>query len=190
MLFPVSNKLVSFKTGKPITNDSFEMQTIFLEHYKDMFDRPKFDKRPYSVENTIPYELSFINSIEKIMFLDMYCKARGIKFYWGTWDKTLNHSINVYNKNNNVYNNFVFTDVENWVINENSDEKYLNDISIISDFESIKDTCHLDIKVKFPNTFYAGLDIEDITDNKAQRPHPGSHFHAHIADSFINFLKK
>jgi hypothetical protein len=194
MLYPFVKDLVSSKNRfKPINYD-LEVHTIQLNRHMDSSLRPSFDKKPYAVENTVPFELAFLKSINQIMILDQYCKSHNIPFYWGTWHVELNDVITEYNKINNIYDNFVSMDVGSWVVNDIGKEKFslcskeeeeINNLN----FNEIPDHCHKHIKEKFLDTFYGGLDINHVDNPKLAFPHPGSHRHAHYADSFINFIK-
>ena len=194
MVYPMVTHLVTAKNYHFKTSQHLKMHTIQLRNYNDFMDRPSFDKKPYTVENTVPYELPFLKSINQIMILDQYCKSHNIKFYWGTWEYELNKVITKYNQINNIYDNFVSMDSAYWTMDNIGQEKFTIHHKDVHDglnlnFPDIEDFCHEDIKNKFEDTFYRGLDIEEIHDYKQVMPHPGSHKHAHYADNFIDFIK-
>jgi hypothetical protein len=191
MLYPIVTPLVTYENYNLKTREHLQMHNIYLGNHNDFDRRPKFDKKPYTVEHTVPYELPFFKSINQIMILDQYCKSHNIQFYWGTWDCELNKTITKYNEINNIYDNFVSMDVSSWVVDNMGQEKFiLNEKDFSLPFSKIKDFCHDEIKHKFEDTFYRGSDIEIISDYSKNKPHVGSHKHAHFADSFINFINK
>jgi hypothetical protein len=194
MIYPMVTPLITAKNYHKKTEKHLVMHTIQLHNYSDFNSRPSFDKKPYTVEHTVPYELPLLKSINQIMILDQYCKSHNIKFYWGTWEYNLNKTITKYNEINNIYDNFVTMDLDFWTTDYKGNEKFISCHKDIHDktnsnFNDIDDICHKDVKDKFEDTFYGGLDIEEISDYSKQRPHIGSHKHAHIADNFINFIK-
>lgn len=195
MMYPFVKELVTSQNRfKPILDD-LEIHNIQLRRHADSSLRPSFDKKPYSVENTVPLELPFFQSISKIMILDQYCKSHNIPFYWGTWHVPLNNALSEYNNINNIYDNFVTMDLNYWNENDVGKEKftlYTKEVQKTTNlnFNEIVDHCHENIKEKFLDTFYGGLDIEHSANRKQAFPHIGSHKHAHIADSFIQAFSK
>jgi hypothetical protein len=195
MLYPLVTELVSAKNANNnVINDDMRMHSIQLAQHQSANKRASFDKKPYEVETTVPYELPFFTSINKIMMLDQYCKSNNINFFWGTWENDLNNVITEYNKTHNIYSNFVSMDTASWICDEYGQEKFIldyrkTDTQVDYDFDKIEDFCHKDVKIDFASTFYTGLDNEDM-DYRKIKPHPGSHKHAHFADSFLKFLIK
>jgi hypothetical protein len=160
----------------------------------------KISKQPYIAEKIIPMELPFALSIQYIKFLEMYCKAKDIKFLWGTWSQTESLFLKS-NKETFLFNNFVDLESYKWhqryedkrkiryhqegLISKNHTEDYM-----YHDKECINATdCHQELKHIYGKNFDLAMDTgESDYDLKNHHGHCGVHQHIHYAELFVEAL--
>lgn len=210
MRFPVNPKInrSDFEYfGMPTDGQIFVMDYHFSQS-QDIDSNPSHAKRPYLINDVLGVELSIFTSIKKILLLEQYCKDIGIKFLWSIWEPKVYKSVLKIQKDFLKYDSFVNIDVEQWAskifktntptfenpggarvserfVNYNVFSKSQDSYDHSKEFSEAEDTCHLDLKEKYPEYFYWGRDIE-ISEWEG---HWGVHKHRHIAESFIERAK-
>jgi hypothetical protein len=124
-------------------------------------------KTPFSIEENISPYYGVFQAINSIFFLESYCKAKGIKLVWTTWNNT---SSSVMDKLFN-YNNF---ELKNYVKIKELEETTTHPNMMV-------EKCDLHNNDKMINhpAWPIGTDLP-----KNNFIHPGIHFHRHIEDFF------
>jgi hypothetical protein len=152
----------------------------------------KYAKAPYHAEDVLPVETAVALSLQHIRFLEMYCKAAGIKLIWSTWNDAfefgLENNGHEYENYISVYNRYwhsrpsdlfydrIHSDEEE-VLNPHSQDPYHNSPEECTTFID----CHSEFRDKFGTNWDLASDI-----GRPTRHHWGIHRHKHVADFFIN----
>jgi len=124
-------------------------------------------KTPFSIEESISPHYGIFQSLNAIFFLESYCKAKGIKLIWTTWDSTTSLVLDQLLK----YKNF---DLKAYVKVEELQRG-------MSHPNMIAENCNKHNDDKMMN--YASWPLgTDLPHNNFI--HPGVHFHRHIAELF------
>lgn len=165
--------------------------TMHISHNLD----EKYSKLPHKAEDVIPVETAVAFSMQHIKFLEMYCKAAGIKLIWSTWDiptefalKDIDHE----------YENFISVENKYWHSREedlfydrmhspgrqpynlSSFNPYHDDSDRCTDFVD----CHSELREKYGLNWDLASDV-----NRHSRHHWGIHRHTHIAEFFIEEIE-
>lgn len=136
------------------------IQDIIIDD-TDLFDKPKYSKKPHVAEDILSIDITYWTAIKCILSFEQYCKAAGIKLFWTTWEKDLNLAINlIKDRHQKQYDNFVLLD------------------------EGYDTECH--DKEKQDNALL--WDLAGDRDRGNDYAHPGVHFHIHVAEAFYNAL--
>lgn len=135
-------------------------------------------KEDRSLENSISPHQAILESINSIYFLESFCKTNNIKLYWSTWSNITKILINTLNtiKDFELTCYTAFDEVENKTYNPNN----------------IVSKCKLSHDSDFTShpSWKEGSDFM-ANNNKIIKhfmPHPGIHFHHHVAEMFNSMV--
>jgi hypothetical protein len=157
--------------------------------------KPKKTKvsTPWDYEEILPYEWVYFNNLDHIKMLESFCSVTSTKLIWSCWSGNLNKQMDLFlNKNFKNYitdsnklkfpNNFEFG-----FDNKNINELYKN----YRMFEWEKTLCHSNLMDCYPDIFDHAYDYHKISGEwgpGAHWPHPGAHYHQHVAEFYYEQL--
>lgn len=145
------------------SKDQYENQSApFDIHTNAPQNRPTFLKLPVDKDELISEQQAFFYNTLFIFMLEQYCRSNQIKLIWTTWAD---------------HNNFDLMFKETYEYYESGmEEVFMNNV----------DNCnnHDDLKLKYPRIF------KQAADSYKKNPHPGVHWHQHVAEFFVNKIKK
>jgi hypothetical protein len=167
----------SFCRVEPHSEDDFlvKVQDAVLP-LTPTYSRKKYAKKPYQFTDFITPEYALLQAFRSINSLITYCKGANIKLVWSTWDSETNEIIDIVKNtwNSESYSGYVHSNYPfNGDLNKNEliDENYSG--------------CHGEYISRYQENFFTGAD--DIDKNKP--PHPGVHYHLHLAETMLKGLK-
>lgn len=167
-----------------------------LSHLTIASERPKYSKRPHSLEDVVSLDFIVQIAMSNIRMLEQYCKSSGIKFFWGSWSESFcsmmenpGGLLDLYD-----FDNYVSMNYSLW---KDKPDQMANDV-VYSSIEAKNEcsnkhnknncdchiSCHQQYVEQYPDSFYRGTDILD------NHPHFGVHRHIHFAESFIDRINK
>lgn len=168
--------------------------------FRDNIQTDKIMKIPYDIEKILGQDFLYMIAIKKILILEQYCEAVGIKFFWGTWDKKANKVCKILQKRYNTFLNFIdVLEEKTYCINNSINaHKYVEKIDVYKYenlnekdqdimFEKLINYCHKDIEEQYSHCFEVGQDdISEINPHAVR--HYGVHKHVHFAENFVNMI--
>lgn len=159
--FERSRMFVDNKTTYSKRETQKDSQPIDI-HTNSLENRPTFLKLPVEHDLLISQQQAFYYNNLFIFMLEQYCRSNKIKLIWSTW---ANHKEfdKMFNKTYNYYESLNF-------------DFFFNDLGTCKNHEKLKND--------YPNIFEVGADAYK------GNGHPGSHWHQHIAEFFINKINK
>jgi hypothetical protein len=148
----------------------------------------KYSKAPHIAEKMIPKETAVSMSIQYIKFLEMYCKASGIKLIWSTWDKDFEYVLKTFDPD---FENFISIDEAFWHIDTEGKDTLHKDANYVcvncnqfpEKCAKPQDPidCHLELREIYGENWDLGSDYGLI---ESKRGHWGIHRHVHVAEIF------
>lgn len=130
----------------------------------------KYSKRSHLLKEILIPEMGFRSTIESIYILEVFCREAGIDLIWSSWDvqtATIASLIN-FSTENKIFPNFSFNIYKQFYYS--SLKEHVDDVE-----------CKPEIYKKYKDQYFRGTD--------KSRYH-GCHVHSHIADGFIEEIKK
>lgn len=147
------------------THDLDKRKSIYnteLSHIPANQDRPKYSKKPHSLEDVIGLDFIVQIAMQNIRMLEQYCKSSGIKFVWGSWSEAVCDMIEGQGLSSEYdFSHYAPTGYRLW-----------NDAL----------GCHQELLEKYGSSFKIG------TDDLHGHPHFGVHRHVHFAEAFRDRL--
>lgn len=188
---PVNTKIVTLKNND-YPESWITMRGLHLGGHVEIANRPKYVKKPYPLEDTLPVEIPMSMSVEYISLLAAYCASNDIKFHWATWDVSASIYMREAAKDYN-YPEYLDLKNEQWHDFDVDDfRQYFHENTTIEQIidncyegKCIRTNCHDDLELKHGKYFYIGSDVEWVGGPGA---HFGVHRHAHTAEAFISSI--
>jgi hypothetical protein len=174
LTIPVNEFLIS-------ENDKeYNIADTNINKYKEIKDKPKYAKAPYSAEEIITQEFTIWESLNHIQMLEQYCASSNIKLFYGSFDIEANKVLN-YAKNTEYYSSFVELETERWLPDfgkGTGQDYYINDKMV---------HCHNEFVTE--QSIYYWRMAGDRHEENGNLPHFGIHRHIHIAEIFYDRIK-
>jgi hypothetical protein len=165
----------------PKFNSSPDDAYIRTTHLQGDINESRYFKTPYNPTFVLPLEISHYYSSLMINALSELCKAKGIKFVWGTWDQRQHNILqNIRKKYPDYYDNMIDMEADLWDIDlKNNSSNYLDRNTKEKVF------CHEDERaIRYADVFDFARDKDEVGANYA---HFGFHRHLHIAEIFYSY---
>lgn len=165
-------------------NRSTENSYIKTANLRGDVKEAKYFKTPYDPTFVLPLEISHYYSSLMINALSELCKAKGIKFVWGTWDqRQYNILEDIKNQYPGYYDNMIDMEAGLWDIDlKNNSSNYLDKNTKERIF------CHEDERATQNTYFFDFGSDKDLVGVKYA--HFGFHRHLHIAEIFYSHYLK
>jgi hypothetical protein len=125
-------------------------------------NRPTFLKLPVDKDELISEQQAFYYNTLFIFMLEQYCRSNQIKLIWSTWAD---------------HDNFDLMFKETYEYYESG----MKEIFIKNVYNCNN---HDNLKFKYSEIF------NEAADSYKKNPHPGVHWHQHVAEFFVNKIKK
>ena len=165
-------------------NSSLDNSYIRTTHLQGDINEAKYFKTPYDPTFVFPLEISHYYSSLMINALSELCKAKGIKFVWGTWDQRQYKILEDMQKQYpGYYENMIDMEADLWDIDlKNNSSNYLDKNTKEKIF------CHEDERaVRYAEVFDFAQDKDTVG---ADYAHFGFHRHLHVAELFYSYYLK
>ena len=131
-------------------------------HTNSIVNRPTFLKLPVEKDGLITERQAFYYNTLFIFILEQYCRSNQIKLVWSTWAD---------------HNNFDAMFKETYEYYRSGE----NNLIMKNVFDCYN---HERLKIDYPDIF------NEAADQDNGNPHPGVHWHQHVAEFFINNINK
>jgi hypothetical protein len=196
-LFPEPTRMQVLSPSDHMVSERFfiEGSGSYLQHLKKSLESfpvtlsqgydnyPEFSKRPHMAEDIMPIEMAMGLTFESIRYLEMYCKAAGIKLFWSFWDIWTEKYLNI---GNHDYMNYINTNQFDW----HSQEK---DMYFDRLHPEIGESCnshgpckeYIDCHSHLREIYKENWDVSSDLEDGGPLHHWGIHRHTHIAEDFL-----
>jgi hypothetical protein len=180
--FPTLTRTFAFVDSEFLTSRPYE-HLLRLRYGGDIgpyrsvhvSEKDTYLKMPSRVDQVFPNEHRVWVNLMFISMLETYCNSNNIKLLWTNW-------VDVYNNKNELMN----TEFNNYfTIDDNWDQTIPLKETDLSKYQK----CHQDMKDRHSKSFDRGTDWEHQKSND-YLAHWGSHTHIHVAENFIEEIKK
>jgi hypothetical protein len=130
-----------------------------------------------------PHQL-IANSINAISTLELFCLSHNIELYWTTWDSDSNVLINTLKEipKFKLKNYVNFLNKQDNIMFQGNQPNVYEELACTSE-HSLELNDHASWNMGTDYNLQNGKKLEDV------KPHPGIHFHAHIAEFFEKYSK-
>jgi len=191
-----------FKALKNKSEGSVEFARDIQSNVKGLnYKLDKYIKTPVIIEDLIPPELTYMLAIHNIIMLEQYCFANGIDLYYSSWSPESEIAMDSIKNNTNSLKNYYSyfknsTNKIKKIFNFDDEMSYTcifgiqtNSKDFFNNEENFKDFCHKDLLKQNEDIFYRGTDRYFLSSATGEfESHPGTHYHAHVAEHFKELI--